>query len=108
MPELGVYLVNPLCRALIAACLMCSGVSKSGSPAPNPQTSIPSAFIAFALASMLRVREGVSWLAVKLVNQRFKIVLVNLHDLHLALGVLNGIGSMRGIDHDGLAKFLSN
>src|ERR1700731_108519 len=38
---------------------MCSGVSKSGSPAPKPQTSIPSDFIAFALLSMESVRDGV-------------------------------------------------
>src|SRR6185437_12809761 len=59
MPELGVYFVNPASRAAIAAALMCSGVSKSGSPAPKPQTSIPSDFIAFALLSMESVRDGV-------------------------------------------------
>src|ERR1700674_2276995 len=59
MPELGVYLVKPASRAAMAAALMCSGVSKSGSPAPKPQTSIPSDFIAFALLSMERVRDGV-------------------------------------------------
>src|SRR5580700_10229154 len=59
MPELGVYLVNPASRDAIAAALMCSGVSKSGSPAPKPQTSIPSDFIALALLSIERVREGV-------------------------------------------------
>jgi hypothetical protein len=59
MPELGVYLVKPASRDAIAAALMCSGVSKSGSPAPKPQTSIPSDFIAFALLSIERVRDGV-------------------------------------------------
>src|SRR5580698_2991058 len=59
MPELGVYLVNPASRDAMAAALMCSGVSKSGSPAPKPQTSIPSDFIALALLSIERVREGV-------------------------------------------------
>src|ERR1700756_294994 len=59
MPELGVYLVKPASRDAIAAALMCSGVSKSGSPAPKPQTSIPSDFIAFALLSMESVRDGV-------------------------------------------------
>src|ERR1700740_410395 len=58
MPELGVYLVNPASRDAMAAALMCSGVSKSGSPAPTLQTSIPSDFIAFALLSIERVREG--------------------------------------------------
>src|ERR1700759_647076 len=43
----------------MAAALMCSGVSKSGSPAPNPHTSIPSDFIALALLSIERVRDGV-------------------------------------------------
>ena len=47
----------------MAAALICSGVSKSGSPAPNPQTSIPSAYIAYALLSMDKVREGVNWAA---------------------------------------------
>src|SRR6185437_6091053 len=59
MPELGVYFVNPASRDAMAAALMCSGVSKSGSPAPKPQTSIPSDFIALALLSIERVREGV-------------------------------------------------
>src|SRR5438477_7962159 len=63
MPELGVYLVNPFCNAEIAAALMCSGVSKSGSPAPKPQTSMPSDFMALALLSIERVSEGVSWAA---------------------------------------------
>src|ERR1043166_9116956 len=63
IPELGVYLVNPACNAAIAAALMCSGVSKSGSPAPKPQTSIPSDFIAFALLSIDSVIEGVTCVA---------------------------------------------
>src|ERR1051325_6534216 len=63
MPELGVYLVNPFCNAEIAAALMCSGVSKSGSPAPKPQTSMPSAFMALAFESMESVSEGVRMVA---------------------------------------------
>src|SRR5436190_20389096 len=63
IPALGVYLVKPAWSASIAAALMCSGVSKSGSPAPNPHTSIPSAFIAFALLSIESVRDGVNWAA---------------------------------------------
>ena len=59
-PELGVYFVKPPSSAAIAAALMCSGVSKSGSPAPKPQMSMPSLFIAFALLSIERVSEGVS------------------------------------------------
>ena len=60
MPLLGVYFVNPSFKALIAASVMCCGVAKSGSPAPNPTTSIPFAFISLALASIARVRDGVS------------------------------------------------
>src|SRR5258708_24260194 len=59
IPELGVYFVNPDSSAAIAAALICSGVSKSGSPAPKPQTSSPSDFIAFALLSTERERDGV-------------------------------------------------
>ena len=63
IPELGVYLVKPPSSEAIAAALMCSGVSKSGSPAPKPQMSMPSAFIALALLSMERVSEGVRMVA---------------------------------------------
>src|ERR1700749_2444235 len=59
MPELGGDFVNQASSAAIAAALMCSGVSKSGSPAPKPQTSSPSDFIAFALLSTDKEREGV-------------------------------------------------
>src|SRR5439155_15228357 len=40
------------------ASLMCSGVSKSGSPAANPQTSSPAACKAFAFPSTASVGEG--------------------------------------------------
>src|SRR3954452_6167825 len=46
----GVYLVSPLSSAALAASLMNAGVSKSGSPAPNPTTSTPAFFSAAALA----------------------------------------------------------
>src|SRR4051812_21939065 len=59
IPELGVYFVKPASSEAIAADLICSGVSKSGSPAPKPQTSMPSAFIALALLSIERVSDGV-------------------------------------------------
>jgi hypothetical protein len=39
---------------------MWAGVSKSGSPALKLQTSIPSAFMALALAEMAKVIEGVT------------------------------------------------
>src|SRR5437763_901917 len=130
MPALGVYLVNPACNASIAAALMCSGVSKSGSPAPKPHTSMPSAFIAFALLSIESVSEGVSWAArseismsvlfvlikgavtllagIKVFNQSFKIILFHTHDSHLALRILNRIGRVRGVNHDCLPEFFSD
>src|SRR2546421_1927 len=130
IPALGVYLVKPACNASIAAALMCSGVSKSGSPAPKPHTSMPSAFIALALLSIESVSEGVSWAArseismsilfvliqgaatllaaVKVFNQSFKIILLHTHDPHLALRVFNRIGCVRRVNHDGLAEFFSD
>src|SRR6516162_6505280 len=65
MPELGVYFVKPASSDAIAAALVCSGVSKSGSPAPKLQTSIPSDFIALALLSIERVRDGVKLVALE-------------------------------------------
>src|SRR5512142_2634113 len=58
MPAVGVYFVKPWSIATFAASLMDLGVSKSGSPAPKPTTSMPFAFISFALAVMARVGEG--------------------------------------------------
>src|ERR1044072_918963 len=43
MPALAVYFVRPASIALSAACLMLSGVSKSGSPAPKSHTLAPEA-----------------------------------------------------------------
>src|SRR6476620_5559033 len=42
----------------MAAATMCSGVGKSGSPAPKPITGSPAAFRAFALASTASVADG--------------------------------------------------
>src|ERR1700677_4420814 len=50
MQGVGVYFVCPLSSATLAASLINAGVSKSGSPAPNPTTSTPAFFKAFALA----------------------------------------------------------
>src|SRR5215207_6634570 len=58
MPSTAVYLVSPRIRALIAAILMLSGVSKSGSPAASPITSLPAAFISIALLEIAMVGEG--------------------------------------------------
>src|SRR4030066_1596019 len=58
VPPTAVYLVNPLLIAAIAASLMCCGVSKSGSPAPSPMMSLPSALSFAARAVTARVGEG--------------------------------------------------
>src|SRR5215204_4152727 len=58
MPGVGAYLVFPAFSAAMHASLICSGVSKSGSPAAKPQTSSPAACRAFALASTASVGEG--------------------------------------------------
>ena len=58
VPEAGVYFVTPSWIALIAAWLILSGVLKSGSPAPNPTTSIPCDFSYFALAVIAKVDEA--------------------------------------------------
>ena len=42
----------------MAACLIFSGVSKSGSPAPNPITSFPAAFNSLAFWVTAIVGEG--------------------------------------------------
>src|SRR3990167_8027399 len=58
VPPTAVYLVKPLLIAPMAASLMCCGVSKSGSPAPSPMMSLPSAFSFAARAVTARVGEG--------------------------------------------------
>mgnify|MGYP006961379771 CR=1 FL=1 len=58
VPALGVYFVSPRFSALIAAVQMDAGVLKSGSPAAKLKTSRPADFMAFALAVMARVGEG--------------------------------------------------
>src|SRR5687767_14832456 len=58
MPGVGAYFVLPALSAAMHASLMCSGVSKSGSPAAKPQTSSPCACRALALASTASVGEG--------------------------------------------------
>ena len=51
-------MVLPDLRALMAAFLIKSGVSKSGSPAAKLHTSSPAASMALALASMAKVGDG--------------------------------------------------
>ena len=58
VPSTWVYLVAPASSAFLAASLMCTGVSKSGSPAPKLTTSMPLAFSSAALAETFRVMEG--------------------------------------------------
>ncbi len=56
----------------------------------------------------LQFKERTLLATVEVFNQRFEIVLAHLDDRHLALGIFHRIGGMRGVDHDGLSKFLSN
>src|SRR3989304_3987241 len=70
-PGTGVYFVYPSSKAFLATALMWSGVSKSGSPAPNPTTSIPWAFIALALLVMASV--GAGWILPTLRASFFKV-----------------------------------
>ena len=50
--------MSPSLIALIAASLIFSGVSKSGSPAPKPITSLPAAFNSLAFWVTAIVGEG--------------------------------------------------
>src|SRR5438445_12703016 len=58
MPPTSVYFVWPRFMAWIAASLMRSGVSKSGSPAPNEITFTPRARSSLALAWTASVDDG--------------------------------------------------
>src|SRR5271165_3978883 len=60
MPSVSVYLVLPSWIALIAAALMWSGVSKSGSPASREMMSRPAARRARALALAAAVADGLT------------------------------------------------
>src|SRR6266542_1003532 len=62
MPPAGVYFVFPSRIAFAAASLMCSGVSKSGSPSVKNSTGAPCLANAFALPSIAIVGDaGSSW-----------------------------------------------
>src|SRR5260221_1336414 len=129
MADDGVYFVNPAASAGTAASLMCCGVSKSGSPAPKPHTSAPSAFIFFAFASIARVNDGVSvvereasncigfpccgfrtseFAVVKVFDERLQVIFADLDDFHFSLGVVGRIAGVGGVDHDVLAEFAAN
>ena len=58
MPSTSVYLVLPSRSALMAASLMFSGVSKSGSPADSEMMSRPCAFSSRAFVAMPMVWDG--------------------------------------------------
>ena len=58
MPSTIVYFVSPRSIARIAACLMLSGVSKSGSPADSAMMSRPLAFSYFARFEIAMVGDG--------------------------------------------------
>src|SRR5271154_6483851 len=58
MPSTAVYFVSPRRIAAMAASLMLSGVSKSGSPAPSPITSRPAAFRSRAFCVTAIVGDG--------------------------------------------------
>src|SRR3954464_7843223 len=63
MPGVGAYFVLPAFTAAMHASLICSGVSKSGSPAAKLHTSCPAACNALALASTASVGDGEMFLA---------------------------------------------
>jgi hypothetical protein len=66
MPSIAVYLVSPRRIAAIAASLMWSGVSKSGSPAPSPITSRPAARSSRAFWVTAMVGDGlIRWMALE-------------------------------------------
>ena len=58
IPPDSVYLVKFSWMALMPAALTFSGVGKSGSPRLRSTTSIPSAFMALALAATLKVGDS--------------------------------------------------
>src|SRR5687767_13800821 len=60
MPATSVYFVYPRRMAATAASLIRSGVSKSGSPAPNEMTSTPPARSSLSLACTASVDDGAS------------------------------------------------
>jgi hypothetical protein len=72
MPSTFVYFeALPLSIAFTAACLILSGVSKSGSPAPRPITLRPASLSARALSVTAMVADGLmrlSWSARKAIE----------------------------------------
>src|SRR5579863_5243239 len=58
VPATAVYLVSPRSMAALAAALILSGVSKSGSPAPSPMTFRPCALRSAAFWVTAMVGDG--------------------------------------------------
>ena len=76
MPPAGVYLCDAgLLQASTAASTICSGVAKSGSPAPKPITGSPAAFKAFAFLSTAIVADS----AIAPMRLDNRDVLIGLH-----------------------------
>ena len=88
MPSTAVYLVSPLLIALIAASLILSGVSKSGSPAPNPMTSLPAALISLAFEVTAIVGDGfirfklLETMLIEIYNIFFKLLLTQMQNTY--------------------------
>ena len=92
MPSTAVYFeARPLLIDLIAACLMLSGVSKSGSPAPSPITLRPACFSARALSVTAMVGDGLMRV---MVSDRKAIRI--LRNFGRAVGTGRGVQSQAG------------
>src|SRR5882757_995141 len=88
MPSTFVYLeALPLSIALTAACLMLSGVSKSGSPAPSPITLRPANLSARALSVTAIVADGLMRLSDRARNSS--------GDTGLSFSAVKAIGILR-------------
>src|SRR5512137_2758760 len=108
MPSLSVYFVKFSRMALIPASLMFSGVGKSGSPTLRSMTSMPSAFMALALAEIFRVGEApMRWtfseIMVHLPRRPAGRSLLRVLDLGGELGLeeLADVGARQRFDHLG-------
>src|SRR4030065_2091341 len=108
MPVFSVYLVKFSRMALMPASLTFSGVGKSGSPTLRSMTSIPSTFMALALAEIFRVGEApMRWtfseIMVHLTRPPAGRSLLRVLDLGRELGLeeLADVGSRQRLEHGG-------
>src|SRR5438067_12166041 len=94
IPSTLVYLVSPRRIAAIAACLMLSGVSKSGSPAASPMTFRPPAFSSRDFFVIASVGDGLIRPSALAKNPGGKVVITRLRyvnaDLTTAATQCNG------------------